>query len=235
FADEKEKIKLLRKFKRNPFPKQISEILSIALFGKYALSDRAFYTFETIKNIDKACLFSFYQDADLLNKHKQLILPLFELRDDLLDICKNLELYPLIQRSNNTTALHIRRGDYVTNQHAAKYHGVLDISYYNHAMEYVERERGKQNFIIFSDDVRWAQKAFLENDNCYVINNSDYDFSAIDMYLMSLCKNNIIANSTYSWWGAWLNKYEDKLVISPKQWFLGNNETSLRNASWITL
>lgn len=232
---EKGKINILRKLKKIPLPTNLLYFSSSVFLDKYVLPDALFYHPQSIKNIDKACLFSFYQNSELLDNNRELILPLFELRADLLEYCTNLEVYSLIQKQGNITSLHIRRGDYVTNKHAAKFHGVLSLDYYNDAMNYVDNQLGEQLFVIFSDDIEWAQKAFSTRKNCYVVNNQGYDFSAIDMYLMSLCKNNIIANSTYSWWGAWLNKYEDKLVISPKQWFQGNNETALKKDSWITI
>lgn len=232
---EKSRINILRKLKKFQLFTGLLYLPSVAFLDKYVLSDELFYDPQSIKNIDKACLFSFYQNSELLNNNRKLILSLFELRADLLEYCTKLEVYSLILKQNNITSLHIRRGDYVTNKYAAKFHGVLSLDYYNDAMNCIENQLGKQLFVIFSDDVEWAQKTFSIRENCYVVNNKGYEFSAIDMYLMSLCKNNIIANSTYSWWGAWLNKCEDKLVIAPKQWFQENNETKLKNECWITI
>ncbi|MDX7986410.1 alpha-1,2-fucosyltransferase [Xenorhabdus sp. 12] len=232
-VEEKKKINSLRNFKKIPLPANISNFIALSLFNKYVLSDDLLYYPQLANKLEKACLFSFYQDSTLLNKYRELILPLFDIRDDLLLLCKNLNVYKLIVGQDNITALHIRRGDYVTNSHAAKFHGTLSMDYYNKAMDYIEQKKSKQLFVVFSDDVQWALETFSNRENCYVVNNQECEFSVIDMYLMSLCNNIIIANSTYSWWGAWLNKSEDQVVIAPQQWFANNNKTTLKNEDWV--
>ena len=233
--DEKVKINRLRKHKKIPLLNSFLQFTAIKLCNKYSLNDASYYNPESIKNIDVACLFSFYQDSKLLNEHRDLILPLFEIRDDLRVLCHNLQIYSLITDSKNITSIHVRRGDYVNNKHAAKFHGTLSMDYYISAMEYIESECGSQTFIIFTDDVIWAKEKFSKYSNCLVADADENKFSVIDMYLMSLCNNNIIANSTYSWWGAWLNRSEDKLVIAPKQWYISGNECSLKNENWIAM
>lgn len=145
--DEKVKINRLRKHKKIPLLNSFLQFTAIKLCNKYSLNDASYYNPESIKNIDVACLFSFYQDSKLLNEHRDLILPLFEIRDDLRVLCHNLQIYSLITDSKNITSIHVRRGDYVNNKHAAKFHGTLSMDYYISAMEYIESECGSQTFI----------------------------------------------------------------------------------------
>ncbi len=115
--------------------------------------------------------------------------------------------------SRNAVSIHIRRGDYVY----YNYHLMSD-GYYKRAMKYIARRVDNPHFYIFSDDIDWVEKNMKFNyPHTFVKSNRERD-SYWDMYLMSLCKHNIIANSTFSWWGAWLNKHPDKIVISPDVW-----------------
>ena len=126
-------------------------------------------------------------------------------------------------------SLHIRRGDYLLPQYSS-YHPVQNIEYYNRAIEQFDKD---SNFLIFSDDIEWAKDNF-KGDNFYFITKNKIegndvmdtlDISKgghpdyIELYMMSLCDHNIIANSSFSWWGAWLNENPNKKVIAPKKWF----------------
>lgn len=116
-------------------------------------------------------------------------------------------------------SVHVRRGDYVSSLKTAKFHGVCSIDYYRQAMEtMVERIPGA-HFFVFSDDPGWA-RANLWTPTCVTSvepagPGRDYDH----LHLMSLCKHHIIANSSFSWWGAWLSNNPGKSVIAPRQWF----------------
>ena len=121
--------------------------------------------------------------------------------------------------SVNAVSVHIRRGDYMSDKTTNEVHGVCDISYYDEAINRMTAEVNDPSFFIFSDDMAWA-KAHLSIDDglvTYVDNNSGADYE--DIRLMYSCKHHIIANSSFSWWGAWLNTYRDKKVIAPKKWF----------------
>lgn len=112
--------------------------------------------------------------------------------------------------SKDTCSVHIRRGDYLNLQN---YHPVQSIEYYKNSVNVIGRNK---HFLIFSDDIKWCEENFdfLENKT-FINGNEDYQ----DLYLMSMCQDNIIANSSFSWWGAWLNKNPNKKVISPNKWF----------------
>lgn len=135
---------------------------------------------------------------------------------------------------SNSVAIHIRRGDYISIKVNSKLFEICDMKYYNDAIEYIENVVSKPNYFIFTQDTEWAKNNF--NNTCFelVIGNSAID----DLLLMSFCKHNIIANSTFSWWSAWLNKNKNKIVIAPQKWYKGirNLQTNyLIPINWIRL
>lgn len=113
----------------------------------------------------------------------------------------------------NSVSLHVRRGDYLLNENFA----ICDRGYYSKAINIVESRISNPVFFVFSDDIEWAQLNISANSDIEFIDfNKDREY--LDLDLMKACKNNIIANSTFSWWGAWLNPNPDKLVIAPQKW-----------------
>jgi len=134
-------------------------------------------------------------------------------------------------------SVHIRRGDYVSNAHTNAYHGICSPAYYTQALAYLrERVPGMQVFV-FTDDAHWAHTEFKPGLPFTVIDYNHGADSYNDLYLMSRCKHQVIANSSFSWWGAWLNANAHKTVIAPKQWFADTsiNTSDLLPGSWIRL
>jgi hypothetical protein len=126
------------------------------------------------------------------------------------------------QRIENTTAIsiHIRRGDYIENHQV--YGGICTELYYKKAIELMKAKYPDAFFFIFSNEPEWAEK-WIQNtyngeNNFVIIEGSTEAEGYLDMYLMSKCKHHIIANSSFSWWGAWLNPNQDKTVIAPDKW-----------------
>jgi hypothetical protein len=130
---------------------------------------------------------------------------------------KNSELSETIRRKNSVS-IHIRRGDYIYNSEEYKIHGLCSIDYYKKAVECIANKAGELTLFIFSDDIEWV-KNNLKFDFPIIFVDNNVDDIHEDLRLMSLCKHNIIANSTFSWWGAWLNNNKEKIVIAPKKWF----------------
>lgn len=129
------------------------------------------------------------------------------------------KLSETINKIKNTTSvsIHIRRGDYINIPSNSKIFEICDIGYYNRAIRIIERSNTNSRFFIFTEDKEWAKSNFI-GDKFILINGN----SAIeDMLLMSFCKHNIIANSTYSWWAAFLNKNKNKTIIAPAKWYKG--------------
>ncbi len=136
--------------------------------------------------------------------------------------------YPFI-KDYRCSAIHVRRGDYLK---YPNHHPVQTIEYYRKGINLLEPITDK--FIIFSDDIEWCKENLKLDNVIYIENEKDY----IELYLMSLCNNNIISNSSFSWWGAWLNKNDDKVVIGPKMWFgseIKENDNDIIPQNWYKL
>lgn len=135
--------------------------------------------------------------------------------------------------NQNSVALHIRRGDYLANPKAAIHHGVCSLEYYQKAIERMLLQLPEPHFYIFSDDMDWARTNLTINAPVHLVGHNVGDKSFQDLRLISSCKHQIIANSSFSWWGAWLNPNPHKIVIGPKQWFLVKKDTrTLFPSSW---
>lgn len=139
--------------------------------------------------------------------------------------------------SQNAVSVHIRHGDYLTSKAANEFHGVCGLDYYQAAIQYMNKGVTKPIYYFFSDDPAWVKKNLLISSESYYIDWNQGEASYIDMQLMSHCQHHIIANSSFSWWGAWLNPSKKKIVIAPKQWFKDPSiDTSdLIPDSWIRL
>ncbi len=124
-------------------------------------------------------------------------------------------------KNTNSVSIHIRRGDYLRN---ADLKDVCTLSYYKNAIQEICRRITHPTFFIFSNDIPWCKENFPLEKAIFVTGNTGRN-SYRDMQLMSYCKHNIIANSTFSWWGAWLNANPNKIVIAPDKWFNGVDGT----------
>ena len=168
-----------------------------------------------------------FQSEKYFIEHRDKILELFEI-DNTTKTYLSEKYGDIINQ--DTCSIHIRRGDYLG---FPNYHPTQSIEYYKEAIQIIGEEK---HFLVFSDDIKWCKEnfGFLINKTL-ISDNKDYE----DLYLMSMCKNNIIANSTFSWWGAWLNKNETKKVIAPKKWFGVSNShldtSDLYCEKWITI
>ncbi len=136
----------------------------------------------------------------------------------------------------NAVSLHVRRGDYASNAKTNSTHGLCSIDYYRSAIQYVAERVDQPYFFLFSDDMAWVKKNLVMDFPCRFVDQNQGAQSFYDMRLMQLCRHQIIANSSFSWWGAWLNSRADKIVVAPNQWFRSNNNTSdLLPQSWVKL
>ena len=151
---------------------------------------------------------------------------------------KNKELNNMII-SCESVSIHIRRGDFVSNLKTNQTHGVCNLDYYNKCIEKIKLSINNPHFFIFSDDCEWAMVNLKINDQLIIVDHNGPDKNYEDLRLMMHCKHHIIANSSFSWWGAWLNPNPDKIVIAPKQWFADekmNSQTKdLIPEGWIRL
>ncbi len=116
-------------------------------------------------------------------------------------------------------AITVRRGDFVTDYYINRRHGVLPLSYYEQAADAIARRVSKPVFFVFSDDISWVKKHMRLPYEVVYIDFNYPDRTVEDLFLISSCKHAILANSTFSWWGAWLNRNPLKIIIAPSRWF----------------
>jgi hypothetical protein len=167
---------------------------------------------ETMSIPDDFTLFGYFQTEKYFSEYRNIILTQFSFKNEYYDIAA--DYIKTIKESNKDlklTSLHVRRGDYV---YSPDHHPVCSLTYYLEATKTIN-ELGHSKSLVFSDDIEWCKKVFI--GDAYIL--SDLENPYTEMCAMTLCDNNIIANSSFSWWGAWLNKNPDKIVISPSKWF----------------
>jgi hypothetical protein len=189
-------------------------------------------------------------DMNLLNVSSGVIKGLFQtsvfaelikneiLKDFSFFVEKEKKLYEIAKKikDKNVTGIHFRRGDYLDDNNKWIYENICTDQYYRSAMEYMMEQNENTIFCFFSDDIEWVKKYYNMDGHIYIEETMFDDYQNwYDMYLMSLCKNNIIANSTFSWWGAWLNQDPDKIVVAPKKWINQWDYLDIYPEDWIIL
>ena len=136
----------------------------------------------------------------------------------------------------NAISLHVRRGDYATNALTTSVHGLCSLAYYRMAIEYISKRVDDPYFFIFSDDIGWVKSNLNISFPHQFVDHNHGKESFNDMRLMSMCQHHIIANSSFSWWGAWLNPNLDKIVVAPRKWFANKTDSDdLIPNSWVKL
>lgn len=187
--------------------------------------DNAVFLQESVFFIGTWQSVSYFKDIDPLIKQHFV----FNIPTDI----QNIKQIAMINNCNSVS-IHIRRGDYLSKNWQNSHAVIKDETYYSRAIEYIKNKIEYPHYFIFSDDMDWVKENFKISDCTYVDNNKG-KYSYLDMYLMSLCKHNIIANSTFSWWAAWLNKNEAKIVIMPDRWINNNSCVGIFSEDWIKL
>ncbi|MFD2934558.1 alpha-1,2-fucosyltransferase [Spirosoma flavum] len=145
------------------------------------------------------------------------------------------------QQINNTptpVSIHVRRGDYVNHPEFSKTFGFIGLAYYEQALSQLNELHKNIQLYVFSDDHEWVHQNLSLPDNTVFVQNSGSNADIADLVLMSQCQHHIIANSSFSWWGAWLNPNPDKLVITPRQWYKQQptwNTKDLLPSTWLAL
>lgn len=190
------------------------------------IRDKVYVPFEFVPIIprDHTCYIGYFQ-SELYFPNREFVLNLFRPADF---ITEQLEKYKDIIGVNKAS-IHVRRGDYIRLNNI---YNVLDMNYYNTAMQILKFKKVTE-YLIFSNDVDWCKNNF-RGDQFFFINDNSF----VELYLMSKCAHNIIANSAFSWWGAYLNENIDKAVIAPNKWFASTAKVSDKDIipnSWIKI
>ena len=200
-------------------------------------NERFFGFNQTAMNTKKpAYLKGYFQSYQYFNGYESLIKKVFSFPLDGLDYI-NSELLSDI-KSMKTISIHVRRGDYVQDKSTQQFHGNCSLEYYFDAISLLVSKNKDSKLIFFSDDSEWVKEQFqnLQYQKIFIDHNKNKNCWK-DMFLMSSCNHNIIANSSFSWWAAWLNENPHKTVIAPKNWFVATekNTNYLIPTEWIRL
>ena len=164
------------------------------------------FSYEKLPDKNNLLLFGYFQSYKHFEKYKDLISHTFSETPQITETIN--KKYSQIDFSK-TSSLHVRRGDFLKFPDT---HPVLPADYYDNSIKLVTEDA--PNLLVFSDDIPWCRQ-HLKHENISYVEDKDY----LELYLMSRCKNNIIANSTFSWWAAYLNDNLNKKVIYPSTWF----------------
>ena len=157
----------------------------------------------------------YFQSEKYFLPAKDIIISEFTFKKELV---KNIQDFSVSLKKQGSVSVHIRRGDFDKDPVTTDYHGTLDISYYNSAIELARSKIPNATFYFFSDNIDWVKENLSISNAVFVSGNITKNHLE-DLYLMSKCQHNIIANSSFSWWGAWLNESPGKIVIAPDKWF----------------
>lgn len=172
-----------------------------------------YFNYSKIPELKNTLIKGYFQSEKYFDKYFNQIYSLF-IDDEIIDKIKQNFFF------NNSLSIHVRRGDYLKKP---DYHNILPVSYYLNGINYIEYKTNIDKIYVFSDDIKWCKNNLLDNRCIFVESMKDYE----ELFMMSLCEHNIIANSSFSWWGSYLNLNNDKIVVAPKQWF-----GFLYNGSW---
>lgn len=218
-----------------PSIRRIMSRPSMAVFrSKEFVVEPHFHYWQGVRNVPNDCyLMGYWQSEKYFLEVAAEIRREFSFRQPMEN--RNVELAKNISQVN-AVSLHVRRGDYANNPKTTATHGLCTLDYYQKAIRYIAERVNSPYFFIFSDDIAWV-KINLKIDFPHQYLDHNYGAESYnDMRLMSLCQHNIIANSSFSWWGAWLNPNVDKIVLAPERWFA--NQTDVRDLlppNWVTL
>lgn len=178
------------------------------IYTEYEVQEPHFHFCSDLFKIPDSCNFSgYYQTEKYFDHCEEDIRRLFTFKKDIINQAKNK--FPDLEYEK--VAIHLRIGDYAALQN---FHPVCEPEYYNRAIKnFLDKN---YYFLVFSDDIAHCKNIFGESDNIFYIEDNTPE---IDLCIMSMCDHNIIANSSFSWWAAWLNQNKNKKVIAPKKWF----------------
>jgi len=198
------------------------------------------YYFEKGVNFDNKILFlkdnswltGFFQSEEYFNNISELIRSELTFKD--ISSLEKLSVYQEI-RKTNAVFIHIRRGDYINNPRYANFYYSCPLDYYKQAIALIEKRVNNPKFFIFSDDADWVRENLMIDNAVFIsaLKLKDYE----DLFLMSQCQHAIIANSSFSWWGAWLINSKDKIIVAPEKWFQNDkiDSSDIIPESWIKL
>lgn len=232
FASSREIKKYVRKDPR----KTVGRILAYLPFNKGEFVLEKYYHFDpgVLKLPDNIYLEGYWQSEKYFSDIEDVIRREFTVKME--PDPMNRQIAESIERSE-AVSVHVRRGDYVLNPSTSVFHGICTLDYYREAIENIASHAQRPHFYFFSDEPEWVKENLNPGYPATFIDHNGPDKACEDMRLMSLCKHHVIANSSFSWWGAWLCRNPEKIVIAPKRWFKKEdmNTRNLIPEKWIRI
>lgn len=199
-------VKLLIKIK-NLVPKNVLKKLGIKIIEDNSIYNLVDINYLELNNYNKIILEGYFQSYTYFELYEEIILKnIFQdyvFKENYNDYYKSI-------KDTNSVSIHVRR---------LQYDNLLELSYYKRAIAHINSKVNNASFFIFSDDMEWCKKNFSEYNCTYIISEKPNEFD--ELYLMTRCKNHIIANSSFSWWGAWIIKHEHKIIVAPSNTQIG--------------
>lgn len=193
-------------------------------FGAYIWKENTYINFK-ISPKKNYYLLGFWQSEKYFFNIKETLIKEFVLRkvsDEFIKAKRE------ISNMDDAVCIHIRRGDFVGSNHE-----VCDMNYYRDCINYFTERKPNTSFVFFSDDVQWVQSMFSDLQNSYIVSENIIDYE--QMMLMSLCKHYILSNSSFGWWGQYLNADKNKTVLAPSRWYIDSYDRSIYQDNWVVM
>jgi hypothetical protein len=175
-------------------------------FEKFIQYNEPKFSYQKLPLIDNLCINGYFQSEKYFLNYKEEISSLFTFDNKIFDLLENFISKKIKKKF---TVVHVRRGDYLSNPN---YHNVCNLDYYNKSIKKIDNNN---NFIIISDDIEWCKENMSQSNIFF----SEFNSEIYDLHLMLMSENIIMSNSSFSWWGAWLNTNKNKTIICPEIWF----------------
>jgi len=212
--------------------------LKKAVMGKILRHQHIGYEAEILKKKGDVYLDGYWHNEKYFQSIRSILEWEFSLKEPLSEAGERAaaEIKAAGASGKSAVSLHVRRGDYASDPATHKYHGLMTTEYYGGAIEIIKSRVGDIKVFVFSDEIEWVKEHIPLKDEHYFVTNPKIPFYE-EVYLMSLCEHNIIANSSFSWWAAWLNQNPNKIVVAPKKWLAktGNDYYHEIPDSWIKI
>jgi len=215
------------------FIRKLNHKIILKILGQYFLYIKQqdnYFNKDILEKKGNIILDGYWQSENYFKEIRNIIIKDFTIKFE--PDKRNKLMIEKIENSNSV-CIHIRRGDYIDNKKTNKYHGTCSLEYYYNSIEIIIKKVKNPTFFIFSDDYQWTKENLKLKYPTIHINNNSPEKGYEDLRLMKNCKHYIIANSSFSWWGAWLSNNRNKIVCTPKRWFLHKDEGDLIPDSWI--
>lgn len=225
---------------QEPYPFLIQKIVNrissrLPYYKRRIVQEQHFHFDPNILRVgENAYLHGYWQSEKYFADVRDVLLREFSFRAPL--DSANKQIADIIGKTESVS-LHVRRADYVSSKEVNRVLGVCPPEYYTRAVQHIRKNITHPVFFVFSDDIEWCRQNLSLHEETHFIDHNTGANSYRDMQLMSLCRHNIVANSSFSWWGAWLNQNADKIAIAPQRWFADTsiNDKDLIPENWLRL